>query len=290
LESSAKGAKVVWFSISLNIILAIAKLSAGIEGNSFALIADSIESTTDIFSSFLLLLALHYAYMPADENHPYGHGKAESIATIIISGFLILSASYITYECFHNIFTPHELPKPFTLWVLGATIILKEAAFRYMRNKSESHKSSGMMADAWHHRSDAISSLAAFTGICVALWLGKGYESADDWAGLIASAVIFYNAFRLMRPALGEIMDENRYDELLERIRDLTSKVPQVQGVEKCHIRKSGSRFFVDMHIEVDPNLTVFKGHEIAHLAKDRLMAEFPEIADVLIHIEPSPN
>lgn len=287
MPEKQQAAFVVWFSIALNFVLAGVKLYSGIRGNSFALIADAIESTTDIFSSVLLLLALSYSYKPADENHPYGHGKAESIATIVISCLLILSGLYITYECFHNIFTPHELPRPFTLLILLVTIIVKEGGFRFMKKKSEKHNSTGMLADAWHHRSDAISSLAAFIGISIALILGPGYESADDWAGLAASGVIFYNAYQLMRPALGEIMDENLYADLVHKIRISAESMQEVKAVEKCHIRKSGSWYFIDMHVEVDPALTVLQAHKISHDVKDKLMSEFSNISDVLIHIEP---
>lgn len=287
MPQKKKAALVVWFSILLNMILAGVKYFAGVKGNSFALIADAIESVTDIFSSTLLLVALSYSYKPADENHPYGHGKAESIATIVISGLLIVSGVYITYECFHNIFTPHQLPKPFTLIVLASTILVKEGGFRFMKTKSEKHNSTGMLADAWHHRSDALSSLAAFIGISIALLMGDGYESADDWAGLAASGIIFYNAYQLMRPALGEIMDENRYADFVEKIKASAESVQEVKAVEKCHIRKSGSWFFIDMHVEVDPALSVLEGHKIAHDVKDKLMLQFSTISDVLIHIEP---
>ena len=183
--------KATYFSIIGNALLAIIKGLAGFFGNSYALTADAIESTTDIFSSFLVLFGIKYSNRPADENHPYGHGRAEPLFTFLVVGFLITSATIIAYESINNIGTPHELPKPWTLLVLGTIIIWKEYSFRLVMKRSMESNSSSLKADAWHHRSDAITSVAAFIGISIALFLGKGYESADDWAALFASGFIF---------------------------------------------------------------------------------------------------
>ena len=187
--------RTIYISIVGNLILAIVKALTGFFGNSYALIADAIESTSDILSSVLVLLGLKYAHKPADKNHPYGHGKVEPLITFIVVGFLIVSASVIAYGGIQNILTPHELPRPYTLVVLGSIIIVKEIFYRVIIRKSEEINSSSLKADAWHHRSDAITSLAAFLGISIALILGKGYETADDWAALIASLAIFYNSY-----------------------------------------------------------------------------------------------
>src|SRR5690554_3567895 len=173
-----------YFSIAGNALLALAKALAGFFGNSFALIADAIESLTDVFSSILVLLGLRYASKPADENHPYGHGRVEPLVTFAVVGFLIISATIIAYESIAHIRTPHETPEPFTLFVLGGIVIIKEIFYRFISKKSDETKSSSLKADAWHHRSDAITSLMAFLGISIALWFGEGYEAADDWAAL----------------------------------------------------------------------------------------------------------
>lgn len=201
--------KATYFSIIGNIALAIIKGVAGIFGNSYALIADAIESTTDIFSSLLVLFGIKYSNKPADENHPYGHGRAEPLVTFLVVGFLITSATIIAYESIQHIGNPHELPKPWTLIILGVIIIWKEISYRLVMKKSKETNSSSLKADAWHHRSDAITSIAAFIGISIALFLGKGYEAADDWAALFASGFIIYNSYLIFRPALGEIMDEH---------------------------------------------------------------------------------
>jgi cation diffusion facilitator family transporter len=279
--------KATYISLAGNTALAIVKGLTGFFGNSYALIADAIESTTDIFSSLMVLLGLRYATKPPDKNHPYGHGRAEPLITFVIVGFLLVSATIIAYKSIQNILTPHEVPESYTLIVLGVIIVIKEGFYRFIGKRSRETKSTSLKADAWHHRSDAITSLTAFAGISVALIFGEGYEAADDWAALVASGIIIYNAFRIFRPALGEIMDEHTYDELIEEIRKLSREVNGVKGTEKCFVRKTGMLFFIDLHVLVNGSISVRQGHAIAHDLKDRLQTKWPEIADILIHIEP---
>jgi cation diffusion facilitator family transporter len=280
--------RATYFSLIGNTALAIIKGLAGFFGNSYALIADAIESTTDIFSSFLVLFGIKYSNRPADENHPYGHGRAEPLITFLVVGFLITSAVIIAHESIINIQTPHSLPKTWTLFVLGAIIIWKEISYRIVIKRSIESNSSSLKADAWHHRSDAITSVAAFIGISIALFLGKGYESADDWAALFASVFILYNSYLIFRPALGEIMDEHLYDDVIVSIRKVAISVDGIIATEKCFIRKSGMKYHVDLHAVVDAKITVKAGHDLAHLLKDTLRTELPELGHVLIHIEPN--
>ena len=280
--------KTTYFSIIGNTSLAIIKGLAGYFGNSYALIADAIESTTDIFASCLVLFGIKYANRPADKNHPYGHGRAEPLITFLVVGFLITSALIIAHESIKNIGTPHELPKAWTLIILGGIIIWKEVSFRLVMKKSKETNSSSLKADAWHHRSDAITSIAAFLGISIALVFGKGYETADDWAALFASGFILYNSYLIFRPALGEIMDEHLYDDLVTQIREVSQQVEGIVGTEKCFIRKAGMQYHVDLHAIVEATITVRQGHELAHKLKDTLRLEIPELGHVLIHIEPN--
>lgn len=287
MSKEQQAIEATYFSIIGNTCLAIIKGLAGFFGNSYALIADGIESTTDIFSSLLVLFGIKYSNRPADENHPYGHGRAEPLITFLVVGFLITSATIIAYESIGNIQTPHDLPKSWTLFVLGAIIIWKEYSFRLVMKRSIETNSSSLKADAWHHRSDAITSVAAFIGITIALFLGKGYESADDWAALFASCFIFYNSYLIFRPALGEIMDEHLYDDLIEHIRVVATKVDGIIDTEKCFIRKSGMKYHVDLHAIVSADISVKQGHQLAHILKDTLQTEIPELGHVLIHVEP---
>ena len=287
MTNKDKAIKATYFSILGNTALALAKGFAGVFGNSYALIADAIESTTDVFSSVLVLFGIKYSTKPADDDHPYGHGKAEALVTFAVVGFLLISATIIAYESIENIRTPHETPKKFTLVVLGLIVVIKEIFFRIVSKTSKETNSGSLKADAWHHRSDAVTSLMAFIGIAIAIYFGPGYETADDWAALLASGFIVYNAYLIFRPALGEILDEHMYDDLILQIRTIATNVAGVMGTEKCHIRKTGMTYFVDLHLIVDGTITVSKGHEIAHKLKDTIQQQIPEIADVLVHVEP---
>lgn len=282
-----KAIKTTYLSILGNLGLALVKGFAGYFGNSYALIADAIESTSDVFSSLLVLFGLKYSSRPADENHPYGHGKAEALVTFAVVGFLVISATVIAYESIQHIQTPHKTPESFTLYILAAIVITKEIFYRMVSKKSNETNSSSLKADAWHHRSDAITSLMAFIGISIAIFMGPGYETADDWAALFASGFIIYNAYLIFRPALGEILDEHLHDDLIVQIREIATTVEGVIDTEKCYARKTGMRYLIDLHLIVDGQLTVAEGHEIAHRLKDKLQQKLPEIADVLIHVEP---
>jgi cation diffusion facilitator family transporter len=288
MTSEQAAIRTTWFSTIGNTALAALKGLAGFFGNSHALIADAIESTTDVFSSLLVLFGIKYASKPPDKNHPYGHGRAEPLITFLVVGFLITSATVIAYESIKNIMTPHELPQFWTLLVLAPLIVWKEISYRLVMKKAKEISSSSLIADAWHHRSDAITSVAAFIGISIALYFGKGYESADDWAALFSSGFILYNSYRIFRPALGEIMDEHLYDDLLGHIRKVSLTVPGIIATEKCFIRKAGMKYHIDLHAIVDAGITVKQGHAIAHQLKDTLRNEIPALGHVLIHIEPN--
>ncbi len=277
-------------SVVTNALLAGVKGTAGVIGHSDALIADAIESCADIFSSFLVLFGIHYASKPPDEDHPYGHGKAEPLVTFAVVGFLLVSATIIAIESVRHLSEKQEQPAFFTLYVLAAIILIKELSYQYVYRKGQQTNSTSLKADAWHHRSDAISSLIAFLGILATFLFGKGFEKADDWAALIASFFIVYNAYRIFRPALGEIMDEHTHHELIDQIHVAAANVPGVMGIEKCWARKNGMSYVVDLHLEIDGNLSVTEGHGISHALKDHLMEVFPYLTDVLIHIEPAPN
>ena len=287
-DNSEKAIKASIFSIIGNASLAGIKFLAGYFGNSYALIADAIESSADVFSSIFVFFGLKYSSRPADENHPYGHGKAEALITFLVVTFLIVSAIIIAKESITNIITPHHQPKPFTLLVLGGIILFKELSFQYVMRKSVETNSSSLKADAWHHRSDAITSLMAFIGISISLVMGQGWEAADDVAALFASAFILYNAYKILRPALGEIMDEQLYEEEIEEIRKIAFHVPGVMATEKCNVRKSGMNYYVDLHAIVDGSISVVEGHKISHDLKDAVQAEMPQVKDVLVHIEPT--
>ncbi|MGV3589648.1 MAG: cation diffusion facilitator family transporter [Adhaeribacter sp.] len=282
-----KGLKSTLVSILVSMGLVIIKGTAGILGNSYALIADAIESASDVFSSLILFAGLRIAAKAPDKDHPYGHGKAEPLAATIIALTMTAAAVLIVVESISNILTPHEIPKTFTLWVLGIVILVKEVLFRFIIKIGEEADSTAVKADAWHHRSDAITSAAAFIGIAVAIIGGKGYEVADDYAALIAAGIIFINAYRVFRPALNEVMDAAPSADIIQEVKLLANDVPGVKGLEKCFVRKMGFELFVDLHVLVDGDLSVREGHDIAHAVKAVILDANPRIYDVLIHVEP---
>jgi cation diffusion facilitator family transporter len=288
MKAHTTSISTVFVSVLGNLFLSIVKFSAGLFGNSFALIADAIESTADVFSSSLVLFGIKYANRPADKNHPYGHGRIEPLITFVVVGILMVSATIIAYESIRNIRTAHDLPKSWTLYVLFGIILWKEILYRLVMRQAKILNSSSLKAEAWHHRSDSITSLAAFFGISIALFLGKGYESADDWAALFAAGFIFYNSYKIARPALGEMMDEQTYIELENEIRQYAIQVEGILGTEKCYIRKNGFRYNVDLHAIVDGTLSVKEGHKKAHNLVDFLKNQLPQLDTILVHIEPN--
>jgi len=269
------------------VLLSATKLVAGIAGHSHALVADACESLTDIFSSIIVWRGVVVAAAPADEDHPYGHGKAEPLAAAVVSAILLFVAGWIAIEALHNFGQPRFAPRFFTLLVLLGVIVIKEVLFRFVAREAESVGNAAVRADAWHHRSDAITSVAAAIGISTALIGGERFAWADDAAALAAAGVIAWNGWRLLRSTLGDLMDTAPDREIKREVERLAATIPGVAQVEKCFVRKMGYQLYVDMHVEVDPQMTVLRSHEIAHEVKDRIRDAMPAVSDVLVHIEP---
>lgn len=285
---ASQGLRSTLAGIIVNLCLAAIKAIAGVTGHSYALIADAIESLTDVFSSLIVYVGLRVAMRPPDANHPYGHGKAEPMASAVVASSLLIAAGAIAYKSVHEIMTPHLMPAPFTLVVLPIVVIAKEAMFRFVNRVGNSIESGAVKTDAWHHRSDALTSALAFIGISVALIGGKGWEGSDDWAALVASGVIAVNAFLLLRPAVYELGDAlPAGTSLHDEIKPIAISVPGVLDIEKCFVRKMGFDYYVDLHVVVDGSLPVRQGHRIAHEVKDAIRVAYPRVADVLVHVEP---
>lgn len=274
--------------MGVNAVLTACKFTAGVLGHSHALIADAAESLADILSSVIAWRALVVAAEPADREHPYGHGKAEPIAAAIISLTLWFGAIEIAVRSGNELFQPRHQPAAFTLYVLIGVVVVKESLFRYVSRQAALASNMVVATDAWHHRSDAITSLAAAVGIGVSLVCGPRFAFADDAAAILAAVIIAWNAWRLLLPALNELMDAAPNAAVISQIRSVAAKAPGVNAVEKCRVRKTGDQYLVDMHIEVDPQITVQRGHQIAHEVKDRVQQAVPSVRDVLVHVEPS--
>jgi cation diffusion facilitator family transporter len=291
-----RGLRATFLGLAVNVVLGAAKFAAGILGHSHALIADATESFADIFNSLVVWRGIVVAAEPPDEEHPYGHSKAEPLAAAFGAVMLAAAAIWIAgkgifdiYQLLHpQIFHyRHEPLRWFTLVVLVVVIVVKEGLFRFVIGEGEATDNSAVKTDAWHHRSDAITSAGAFVGIGIALIGGEKFSWADDAAAIFCAAIIGVNGWILLRPALSELMDKAADREVIERIRKTAADTRGVERVEKCFARKAGHLYFVEMHVEVNPQMTVLRSHEIAHAVKDKIRETMPEVSDVLVHIEP---
>lgn len=284
----ASAARATLQTVLVSTLLAIVKITAGWIGHSFALIADGIESLLDIVSSLVVWGSLRIAALPPDRNHPYGHGKAESLAATVIALGLLAAAAGLAVQSVREILAPHHAPAPFTLVVLSIVVAIKELMYRRLARIGRATASTALRVDAWHQRSDALTSAAAFAGISVALLGGKGYEAADDWAALGACGIIGWNGIRLLRSSIGEVMDAAAPEALHDAIRSIAGDVAGVAAIEKCFARKSGPGWLVDVHVEVHGQLPVVEGHDIGHRVKEALCSSQLGVLDVLVHIEPA--
>jgi cation diffusion facilitator family transporter len=287
-ESAALGIRASLGGVVVSVILGAIKVIAGIVGNSYALIADGVESMLDVISGLVVAGSLKIAAQPPDQRYPFGYGKIEPVAALVIATGLLATAAGIAIQCVREILTPHHAPAPFTLVVLVLVVIGKELLYRYLLKKSEVVDSSAMRTDAWHHRSDSLTSIAAFVGISIAIVRGPGYESADDWAALFAAAVIAFNGVRLLRDSWREIMDIAPPEAIIEEIRSIAGRVEGVTAIDLLRVRKSGLGLWVDIHVEVPGDMSVRDGHSIAHRVKDALLASNHRVMDALVHIEPA--
>lgn len=282
-----QGMRAALAGVFTNLLLAIVKVATGVLGNSYALIADGIESVADVFSSLVVLGGLHISAQPADADHPYGHGKAEPLAGVVVASLLLFAAGWIAWHSVLEIRNPHHAPAWFTLPVLAVVVTVKEWLSRRVLAVGERIESTAVRGDAWHHRSDALTSAAALVGIAVALIGGPGYEPADDWGALAACSVIAFNGIRLMRESVNDLMDRTVDADRVEAIRRRAAEVEGVIAIEKCRVRKSGLGLSMDIHVTVDGDASVRQGHDIATAVKRRLLGSELRVSDVTVHIEP---
>jgi cation diffusion facilitator family transporter len=287
MDANSRGIRAALLGLLVNGALVAAKLIAGILGNSYALIADALESSLDIFSSVIVWQGLRVTAKPPDRSHPYGYGKAEALAAAIVSLMLLGAAVGIAVAAVREIITPHHAPAPFTLVVLVGVVAIKETLFRTVLSVGHATGSKAVQADAWHHRSDAITSAAAFVGIAVALWGGPGWESADDWAALAAAGVIAFNGWRMLRPTIDELMDRMPDKSVVAQIATAATSVPGVETIEKLRVRTFGAGYFVDVHVQADPDLSLREAHKLSGRVKASIRSAVPAVFDTSIHMEP---
>ncbi|WP_417383390.1 cation diffusion facilitator family transporter [Gimesia sp.] len=289
-ETYAEVIRAAMYGLAANLFLGVVKLAGGIIGNSFALIADAVNSIGDVLSTLVVLIALHYAQRPADEEHPYGHTRAEGIAASNVAIVIIISALYVGWEAVQRLTTEHGIPPVWTLWIAGGNIVIKEVLYHYNVRIGRRTGSAVIIANAWDHRSDALCSLAVLIGLATISFGGPNLMWADEVASLIVVTVIVWSGIRLFRSSASELMDLQADPEFVNQIRTAALSVNGVEDVETLWVRKSGLEYFADIHIEVDQNLTVAEGHRIGHEVKDHLLDEFPSLRDILVHLEPFPH
>jgi len=288
IARAAEGSRYVLMGVFINVVLTIAKFAGGIFGHSSALIADATESLLDIFSSTMTWVAIKLSAAPPDAKHPFGHGKIESLAAFLGALMLMLAGVLLAWEAVNGLLSPekHLVPAWFAFVIVVAVIGIKEALYHVLVKKARKIESSALLTDAWHHRSDAITSIGTAVGVGVALV--TGWVAADKLAALVCCCMIFYNGFKMLRNSLGEVLDEQMPDDFLHDVRQSIEEVPGVVCVEKCRIRKSGLGRIADIHIHVNPEISVAEGHSIAHAAKEHVEQLGKNITDVTIHVEPA--
>ena len=286
--SSSGAVRLVLMGVIGNTLLAAVKLIAGIVGTSYALIADAVESMVDVVGSVVVLGGLRLASREADEVFPYGYGKAEALSAFVVGLIILFAAIGIVIQAVREILTPHHAPAPFTLIVLLGVVLVKETLSRLVSRANRGDMSVALSADSFHHRADAITSGAAATGIAIALWGGAGWESTDDWAALVASAIIFYNGLAIIRRATTQLLDRRPSEQVLEQVKTAALAVAGVLDVEKLWVRQSGTVYFVDIHVHADPAMSLLVSHDVSHAVKSAISERVPGVKNVLVHMEPA--
>lgn len=274
-------------AILINGALGAAKLAAGILGHSYALIADASESFADVMGSCVTLYGLRIAATPADQTHPAGHGRAETLASAVTALALCGVGALIFWQATLTLGEPRHAPNPLTLLVLVPVILIKEKMFHWMRARGKEIGSLAVVADAWHQRSDVVTSVAALGGIIIAWVGGPAWSHADSWAAMLSSIWLVGTGLWLLGPALHELMEGSVDPALLDFIYESSRDCPGIRGIDKVWVRKLGMRLMVDLHIEVDPDISVQEGHRLAHEVKAKLQQELPQVRDVMVHVEP---
>lgn len=280
-------ARAARLGMGVNIGLTAVKLVGGLVGHSYALVADAAESAFDLFGSLAVWTGVRIADRDATEEYPFGFGKAEALAGASVALLLVLASVGIAIASIHEIRTPHHAPEVWTLGVLAAVIVVKELMTKRVRRIALAEGSTALAADAQHHRSDALTSAAAFVGIAVALIGGDGWESADDWAALAAAGIIAFNGVGLLRTAVADLMDRVASPDVVAAIRSAATAVDDVRAIEKMAVRRAGRGYWVDIHVQADPAMSLEEAHVVSGKVKSSIRAASPQVLGVLVHMEP---
>jgi cation diffusion facilitator family transporter len=285
-ETERIGRQVAVLSMIVGAALAVMKITVGLMANSAAVVSDGVESASDVLASGIVLFGLALAAKPADEEHPYGHGRFETISGLAVGVMLGMTGAVICFRAAWSINDQH-VPAAFAIWALVVSMIAKAALgatkFRIGRNI----KSEALVADGWNDTVDILSASAALVAVALAVWRPQRFAAADHYGAFAVGLIVIFLGIRVVYNTTQQLVDRMPPRELLEDIRRVALSVPGALGIEKCLARKTGLRYHVDLHLEVDPEMTVRRSHEIAHEVRNRIIAELPWVADVLVHVEP---
>jgi cation diffusion facilitator family transporter len=285
-----QGRRAALAGVIISLGLGVAKLAGGLLGHSVALLSDAVHSLGDALASGSVLAALLWAQQPADREHPYGHTRAEAVAGSSVALLLILSALWVAWEALSTLAQPSPPPEAYTLVIAAASALCNEGLYQYSSRVARRTGARSVLAASWDQRLDALASMGVLAALALARWGGPAWHAADHVAALAVAGVILWVAGGLFLGSLHELMDRQAGPEVLGALRREAAAVPGVLGVEKLLVRKAGLEYLVDIHIEVDPEISVREGHAIAHAVKDRLVGRILTVKDVLVHVEPAPG
>lgn len=279
--------RVAVTSMLVNGGLAIAKIATGIVGNSSAVVSDGVESGADVLASGLVFVGLVIAAKPPDEQHPYGHGRVETLSALVVGLMLVISGSLISARSLEHAWEPQPVPAAYALWPVAASIVIKSVLSFTKRRYSRKLRSSALEADAWNDTVDILSGATAFVGLGLTLLNPVRFAAADHIGGSLVGLIVIFLGVRVVRDTTLQLMDTMPDAQSMDRIRNVALSVPGARGIEKCYARKTGLQWHVDLHLEVDPELSVYESHEIATQVRIKVKETLDWVADVLVHVEP---
>ena len=288
MKSSGRlGRNVALASIFISAALAAVKIAVGLKANSTAVVSDGIESATDVLASSLVLFGLMMAAKPPDAEHPYGHGRLETLSGMAVGIILAVAGSLIAFESLRRAMHRHGPPATFAVWPVLISIVIKGSLFLIKRHLGREIRSTSLLADAWNDGMDTLSGFVALIGVSLEAYVPKQFSIADETGGFLVGMIVITLGIRIVRDTTFQLMDTMPNRDLLDEVRKVAMKVPGTLGVEKCFARKTGLQYHVDLHLEVDPEMTVAESHEIATEVRGKIRGELSWVADVLVHVEP---
>ena len=284
------GQKIALVSMIVSAVLAVLKIVTGVMASSTSVVADGLESAGDVLASGLVFLGLTLAAKPPDWNHPYGHGRAEILTGLIVGLMLVAAGFAISFHALLLVGAVHQAPAPYAILPLIASIGIKGvmAGVKYRFGKKIG--SAALAADAWNDAVDIISGIAALTAVSLTLYDPQRFLAADHYGGFAVGVIVIFTGLRVTRDTGLQLMDTMPDERMMRTIREVAGQVSGVEGVEKCFARKTGLQYHVDLHLEVDPEITVRSSHDIAEQVRTRIRRDLNWVADVLVHVEPSPR